>query len=259
MVSSQPVLAAELSSALPASLEVIVVDLLHDDPSAGRQTRAATTSVDQQLPPPCLSDASHERAISRLAEDLAADGRTVVGIVNITGRAVERIVADTDLDLWTEQLESTLYPTVSSCQHLLPLLLHRRRGVLLNVISDLAMRPAPGLSALAAHHAAVLSLTRSLAEPCAQRGVTVRALALESWPGVSTPDADEGPTGPVQPSLGPELVLTAPLPLGGAELVRRFVTEATAPGSHGLLPADPRSGLPATTPRSAPRQESPSP
>jgi NAD(P)-dependent dehydrogenase (short-subunit alcohol dehydrogenase family) len=81
-----------------------------------------------------------------------------------------------DLEAWSETLRINLTGTFLACRAVLPEMKRRRRGKILNIASALAVRPQPGLAAYSATKAAVVQLSRVLAEEVRGHGVLVNAV-----------------------------------------------------------------------------------
>ena len=92
-------------------------------------------------------------------------------------------------EAWRRTLEINATGTFLCCKFALPLILAGERGGrIVNMASIAAEKPKPYVSAYAASKAAVVALTRSLAQEVAQFGVTVNAVlpgdvdtALKRW------------------------------------------------------------------------------
>jgi len=92
-------------------------------------------------------------------------------------------------EAWRQTLGINATGTFLCCKYALPLMLEGRRGGrVVNMASIAAERPKPFVSAYAASKAAVLALTRSLAQEVAAFGITVNAIlpgdvdtAMKQW------------------------------------------------------------------------------
>ncbi|MBU0492461.1 MAG: SDR family oxidoreductase, partial [Chloroflexi bacterium] len=92
-------------------------------------------------------------------------------------------------EAWRRTLEINATGTFYCCKFALPLLIEGDRGGrIINMASIAAERPKPYVAAYAASKAAVVALTRSLAQEVAEYGITVNAVlpgdvdtALKQW------------------------------------------------------------------------------
>jgi len=115
-----------------------------------------------------------------LPKALVAEVESVVGdldgLVNNAGLRRESILAMTSDRDWEQVLDVNLGGAFRCCRAVLPGMLHRRRGSIVNVSSLSAIRGLAGQTAYAATKAGILGLTRSLAREVGRRGVRVNAV-----------------------------------------------------------------------------------
>jgi meso-butanediol dehydrogenase/(S,S)-butanediol dehydrogenase/diacetyl reductase len=111
-------------------------------------------------------------------------------LVNNAGTAIcPGPVAQMYVQAWRRTLEINATGTFLCCQFALPLMFAGGRGGrIINMSSMAAERPKPYISAYAASKAAVLALTRSLAQEVAAHAITVNAVlpgdvdtAMKQW------------------------------------------------------------------------------
>ncbi len=134
-----------------------------------------------------VSDADSVQAmVARVQE---AMGRLDI-LVNNAGVAVGPApVLGMDDEAWRRTLEINATGTFLCCKYALPLIIAGSRGGrVINMSSIAAERPKPYVSAYAASKAAILALTRSLAQEVAAFGITVNAVlpgdvdtAMKQW------------------------------------------------------------------------------
>ncbi len=114
-------------------------------------------------------------------EALVGEAEKVFGrldiLVNNAGTAVGPAPIQYQAEAaWRRTLEINATGTFLCCQKALPLLLQSGHGRIVNMASIAALRPKPNVGAYAASKAAVLALTKSLAQEVALQGVTVNAI-----------------------------------------------------------------------------------
>ena len=83
---------------------------------------------------------------------------------------------DGQLDTYRRLFETNVFAVVAGTLAVLPGMLTRRRGIVVNVSSDTARAPEPRHAAYAATKAAVAGVTESVAHEVADRGVQVHVL-----------------------------------------------------------------------------------
>ena len=98
------------------------------------------------------------------------------GLVNNAAVRRESILAmTTDAD-WDEVLDVNLGGTFRCCRAVLPGMVFRRRGAIVNISSRSAEAGLPGQTAYAASKAGLMGLTRSLAREVGRKGVRVNVV-----------------------------------------------------------------------------------
>jgi 3-oxoacyl-[acyl-carrier protein] reductase len=99
--------------------------------------------------------------------------------VLVSNAAVRRdaLMAVQSPEAWREVIDTNLMGTFHVCRVVLPGMLRRRWGRIVNVVSPSALIATPGQTAYGASKAGMIGLTRTLAAECGRRGVTVNALS----------------------------------------------------------------------------------
>jgi meso-butanediol dehydrogenase/(S,S)-butanediol dehydrogenase/diacetyl reductase len=134
-----------------------------------------------------VTDAESIQAI--VAETKQAFGRLDI-LVNNAGAAIgpSPVIQMTE-EAWRRTLEINATGTFLCSKHALPLIIEGGRGGrIVNISSIAAQKPKPYTSAYAASKAAVVALTRTLAQEVAEYGITVNAIlpgdvdtAMKQW------------------------------------------------------------------------------
>jgi len=169
-------------------------DLPHAGSGAWEGLAAVARQIEEECPGvralPVRLDVTDAASIqAALAQTQATLGRLDI-VVNNAGAAIGPApVVQMEERAWRRTLEINATGTFLCCKLALPLLIEGGRGGrIVNMASIAARRPRPYLSAYAASKAAVVALTRSLAQEVAQFGITVNAIlpgdvdtALKQW------------------------------------------------------------------------------
>jgi short-subunit dehydrogenase len=126
-------------------------------------------------------------APAKLVQQLRDDGLDVHVLVNNAGLIDLGGFADIDVDRHERLLQLNVVVVTSLTRRLLPAMIERGRGRILNVASTSSFQPVPSMALYAASKAFVLSLSESLSEELKGTGVTVTALC----PGITKTDMYE--------------------------------------------------------------------
>ncbi|WP_079437232.1 SDR family NAD(P)-dependent oxidoreductase [Zoogloea sp. LCSB751] len=118
------------------------------------------------------SPESASKAFGRIAETLGS----IDALVNVAGGFVWETLADGCIESWDRMYGMNLRTAVIASQAVLPYLLVRGYGRLVNVGALGAVKAAAGMGAYAASKAGVARLTEALAEELKDKGVTVNAV-----------------------------------------------------------------------------------
>lgn len=139
------------------------------------------------------TDVTQDAAVEALAEQAVAEFGRVDVLVTAAGTASFGTVATTKPADWDAMLAVNLRSVMVQCRAVLPVMLHQRRGTILNIASVAAERPIAGAAAYAATKAGVVAWSRVLAEELRADGVRVGVLLSGA---VDTPLWDTVPGGP---------------------------------------------------------------
>ncbi len=121
------------------------------------------------------TDLAHPDAPPRLLAHLQSAGLKVDVLVNNAGIGAQGRFVELPLERQLEILQVNITSLTHLTRLLLPGMVERRRGGILNVASTAAFQPGPGMAVYYAAKAYVLSFTEALAEELAGTGVTVTA------------------------------------------------------------------------------------
>jgi short-subunit dehydrogenase len=142
-------------------------------------------------------DLSEAGATSRLMADLAEHGEHVELLVNNAGFGLTGRFADLDGQRQRQMIDLNCGALVELAHAVLPGMIDRKSGAILNVASTAAFQPGPGMAVYFATKAFVLSFSEALHEEVKAQGVKVSALC----PGpTATEFGDVAGFGPSNPS-----------------------------------------------------------
>jgi len=134
--------------------------------SLGDADKVACVSVD------VTDEAAVEAAFTQAAEQLGA----IDVLVNNAGQAQAAPFAQTDLALWRRMLDVNLTGAFLCTRAVLPTMLARKHGRIVNVASTAGQVGYPYVAAYCASKHGVIGMTRALALEVATQGVTVNAV-----------------------------------------------------------------------------------
>jgi short-subunit dehydrogenase len=121
-------------------------------------------------------DLSLPGAVDRLMADLAARGEHVELLVNNAGFGLTGRFAQLDGRRQRQMIDLNCGALVELAHAVLPGMIEREQGRILNVASTAAFQPGPGMAVYFATKAFVLSFSEALHEEVKGQGVTVSAL-----------------------------------------------------------------------------------
>jgi short-subunit dehydrogenase len=122
------------------------------------------------------ADLSAPDAADTVARTLADRKQTIAILINNAGFGTHGAFAREDPGELQRMLNVNVAALTMLTRHLLPGMLERRRGRILNVASTAAFQPGPLMAAYYASKAYVLSLSEALSEETRGTGVTVTCL-----------------------------------------------------------------------------------
>lgn len=169
---------------LDAGARVALTDLRQEplDALAGELSRAGVArgsdaGTDERLLAHAI-DAADPDAFAALHERAAAELGPVDGLVNCAGMFEKLTYDQLDAAAWTRALTANLLTTAAGCQAVLPAMIARGGGAIVNVASTAGEY---GSISPASHYAAakggVIALTKSLAREAAPAQVRVNAVS----------------------------------------------------------------------------------
>ena len=181
----------------------------------------------------CRADIASWDEVDKMVLDVA-DALGPVGVlVNAGAVRHDGLLATQPRDEWERTLSVNLLGTFHTCRRVLPEMVVRRWGRIVNVVSPIGFGGNPGQTAYAASKAGVVALTRSLALECGRRGVTANAVS----PGFMDTGLVAGLTPAVRDGLVGRSAIRRPVEPGEVAAAVTFaVTNAALTGA--VVPVD---------------------
>lgn len=122
------------------------------------------------------ADVGDEAAVkAAIGETMSAFGRIDI-LVNNAGIDTTATVVDMSTEMWDEMMRINLRSIFLCSRAVLPSMMERKYGRIINLSSQLAHKGAPLMAHYAAAKAGVIGFTRSLAYEVAREGITVNAI-----------------------------------------------------------------------------------
>jgi len=145
----------------------------HRNRDGAEKVRARTGALAIQ------ADVRDEAALREMAMQTAAKLGPIDILVNNAGSLVERMkLAEITADRWNNILNLNLTSAVLCSQAVIPSMIERKRGAIVNVGSIAGRNGGgPGAGPYAAAKAALISITKSMAKELAQQGIRVNAVS----------------------------------------------------------------------------------
>ena len=121
-------------------------------------------------------DLSEPGAAARLMADLTANGEVVDTLINNAGFGLWGRFEALDAARQREMIDLNCGALTELCAAVVPGMIERKAGAILNVASTAAFQPGPGMAVYFATKAFVLSFTEALHEELKRHGIKVSAL-----------------------------------------------------------------------------------
>ena len=126
---------------------------------------------------PLAMDVAHEDSIAKAFETAIEKFGRIDILVNNAGIARDKLMLRMKRQDWDEVLNTNLTAAYLCIQQVLPGMVRRRQGRIINIVSVVAQMGNAGQANYAASKAGMIGLTRSVAQEIGSRNVTVNAIA----------------------------------------------------------------------------------
>jgi 2-hydroxycyclohexanecarboxyl-CoA dehydrogenase len=146
--------------------------------------RAAHPGCDVHFVAADANDPAQAAAAATAAHDLL--GGVDVLINSAAAAYVPRLLRDTPLEEMAAMLTEQALAPLHMCRAVLPGMVSRRAGAIVNVASDAAKVPTPGETVIGAAMAAIVTFTRTLAVEAKRDGIRVNAVTPSLIEGTRT-------------------------------------------------------------------------
>jgi NAD(P)-dependent dehydrogenase (short-subunit alcohol dehydrogenase family) len=124
-----------------------------------------------------LADVTDEAQVRALEQGVRERFGHVDILVNNAGMNIRKPLVEYTLDEWNTVLDTNLTSVFLVCRSFIPMMKGRGYGRILNLSSMMAHVSLPGRTAYSASKAAMLGVTRALAQELADEGITVVAIS----------------------------------------------------------------------------------
>lgn len=128
----------------------------------------------KRVEPFCI-DAGHEDAMAAYQSVLDQYGPIDV-LVNCAGITRDRTLSKMTFEEWDHVIQTNLYSVFYSCRTILPAMMDRGYGRIINISSVIGQTGNFGQSNYAASKAAIVGFTKSIARECAKHDITANAV-----------------------------------------------------------------------------------
>jgi short-subunit dehydrogenase len=122
------------------------------------------------------ADLSEAGAAARLIDEIEARGLRIATLINNAGFGLIGRVATLPAERQREMIDLNIGALTDLTRRVLPSMIERREGAILNVASTAAFQPGPGMAVYFATKAFVLSFTEALHQEVKNKGIRVSAL-----------------------------------------------------------------------------------
>ena len=120
-----------------------------------------------------IADVTDEAQVATMAQLIATQFGRVDILINNAGTNIRKPLVDYSFEEWRKVTDTNLTSVFLMCRAMIPSMTGRGYGLILNLTSIMSHVSLPGRTAYSASKAALLGLTRALAQELAPEGITV--------------------------------------------------------------------------------------
>jgi 3-oxoacyl-[acyl-carrier protein] reductase len=160
--------------------------------AAARETKTAAEAMGARtllIPFDCADPIAIEKALNNIMSELPPGGIDI--LVNNAGLRKDQLMVTMDPADWHRVIDVHLHGFFYVTRAILPMMIRKRRGRIVNVVSLSGVQGMPGQTNYAAAKAGIIGATKSLARELARRNITVNAVAPGFIRTDMTADIDE--------------------------------------------------------------------
>ena len=206
------------------------------------ETLAARTAQDVGAAGAVAADVADEAQVQQAVSDAEQTVGDIDVLVNAAGILTQAPLVEMSLAQWQQTIDVDLTGVFLMCRHVVPGMVHRGAGRVVNIASQLAIKGGESLTHYSAAKAGVIGLTKALALEVSRAGVLVNAIApgpietplvegiSEDWKTAKRAELPLGRFGRPE-EVAPTAVLLASSP--GGDL---YVGQTLGPNSGDVMP-----------------------
>jgi 3-oxoacyl-[acyl-carrier protein] reductase len=189
-----------------------------------------------------VMDLARQDSVDTAVQEVLTAHGAIDILVNSAGILTESPLVEMSLETWQQTIDVDLTGTFLACRAVVPHMVERKYGRVINIASQLGIKGGRGLTHYSAAKAGVIGLTKALALEVAEHGVLVNAIApgpidtamvagiTDDWKRAKQAELPLGRFG-VPAEVAPTAVLLASSP--GGDL---YVGQTLGPNSGDVMP-----------------------
>jgi 2-hydroxycyclohexanecarboxyl-CoA dehydrogenase len=153
-----------------AGARTVVADI---DELAGPKTAAGLVA---SLGSFCHLDVTSDASVAAAVARAVADAGPIDILVNCAGGSIPKEFVETDPQQWHDLIELNLIGTMRCTHKVLPAMIARRSGRVINIASNAGLSGQAGQAAYSAAKGGIIAFTKTIAREVASAGITVNSV-----------------------------------------------------------------------------------